>query len=104
MAHHLESSEAFIFPVSEDFGIVAVEALAAGTPVIAYKAGGSLDYVIESKTGLFFSEQTVASLMQVLKTFQVQKFDHELIRQHARQFDVKHFKKYLSEYISSLVT
>jgi glycosyltransferase involved in cell wall biosynthesis len=104
MARHLEMAEAFIFPVIEDFGIVAVEALAAGTPVIAYHGGGSLDYVVESKTGLFFSEQTVASLTRTLRNFHSYKFNHSLISQYAKQFDTKHFKQHISEFVDPIVT
>jgi glycosyltransferase involved in cell wall biosynthesis len=103
MAHYFETSEACIFPVIEDFGIVAVEAMAAGTPVIAYQAGGALDFIKESETGLFFPEQTVASLKKVLKDFSSQNFNHDLIRQHSEQFDIKHFKKKMSEFVSSIV-
>ena len=86
LASYMESSEAFIFPVLEDFGIVAVEALAAGTPVIAYQAGGALDYVIDSKTGIFFPEQTSASLIKVLKKFNLYKFNNALIRAKCQAF------------------
>lgn len=65
----LQSAEGFIFPGIDDFGIVAVEALSAGCPVIAYKNGGALDYITPGKTGYFFDIQTVSSLAQVLKSF-----------------------------------
>ena len=100
--NYFEAAEAFIFPVVEDFGIVAVEALAAGTPVIAYQAGGALDYVIESKNGLFFPKQTVASLTQILKTFHLHKFDHDLISRQAKQFDTKNFVYRFTEFINSV--
>jgi glycosyltransferase involved in cell wall biosynthesis len=100
--NYFEAAEAFIFPVIEDFGIVAVEALAAGTPVIAYKAGGALDYIVESKNGLFFPKQTVTSLVQVLKTFRNHTFNHEFIRQQAKQFDTKNFVDHFTEFINSV--
>ena len=68
IVEHFQSSLAFIFPNADDFGIVAVEALAAGTPVIAYKKGGALDYIEDGKNGVFFERQTVSSLTQLLKT------------------------------------
>ncbi len=103
LASYMESSEAFIFPVLEDFGIVAVEALAAGTPVIAYQAGGALDYITESITGLFFQKQTTASLVQALMSFKPQGFDHVFISQYAKQFDVKLFKEHFIEYLDTIV-
>lgn len=65
-----QTSKAFLFPNEEDFGIAAVEALAAGTPVIAYKKGGALDIVQEGETGLFFEEQTVESLVDAIQHFE----------------------------------
>lgn len=86
VVNYLASAEAFIFPGVDDFGIVAVEAMAAGTPVIAYKAGGALDYVVEGKTGQFFSEQSVESLMNCLREFKANDFDAENIKKSAQQF------------------
>lgn len=65
-----QTSKAFLFPNEEDFGISAVEALAAGTPVIAYKKGGALDIVQDGETGVFFEEQTVESLVEALQKFE----------------------------------
>ncbi len=64
-----QHAEGFIFPGVDDFGIVAVEAIAAGCPVIAYKDGGALDYVVPEKTGIFFEKQTVNSLVEALSRF-----------------------------------
>ena len=61
--------QAFIFPQEEDFGITAVEAMAAGRPVIAYRAGGALETIKEGVTGLFFEEQTPGHLIKTLKRF-----------------------------------
>jgi len=85
------SAEAFIFPSFEDFGIAPVEALAAGTPVIAYKAGGALDFVIPGKTGEFFTEQTVESLVAALHTFKPLHYDHAKISRFAEKFSAKNF-------------
>lgn len=64
-----QRAEGFIFPGIDDFGIVAVEAMAAGCPVIAYKNGGALDYVVPGKTGIFFEKQTANSLTEALQGF-----------------------------------
>ncbi|WP_239017890.1 glycosyltransferase [Sphingomonas aracearum] len=58
---------ALIFTAEEDFGIVPVEAMAAGRPVIAYGRGGALDSVVPGVTGLFFEEQTAASLAETVQ-------------------------------------
>ena len=69
LAKLYQGAKALIFPGEEDFGIVMVEALASGTPVIAYKAGGALDIVKEGKTGIFFESQEVGSLISAIKRF-----------------------------------
>jgi glycosyltransferase involved in cell wall biosynthesis len=93
MPHYFQSAEAFIFPGIDDFGIVAVEALAAGTPVIAYKDGGALDYVKEGKTGLFFDEQTVESLCQTISKFNSNAFQEKNMVVKARSFAPEVFTK-----------
>jgi glycosyltransferase involved in cell wall biosynthesis len=93
------SAEAFIFPSFEDFGIAPVEALAAGTPVIAYKAGGALDFVIPGKTGEFFTEQTVESLATALQNFKPNAYDHAEISNFAEKFSAQNFKANVSRFI-----
>jgi glycosyltransferase involved in cell wall biosynthesis len=89
---YFASAEAFIFPGLDDFGIVAVEALAAGTPVIAYKAGGALDYITPGKTGEFFDNQTVESLAKVLEEFDGTKFDSDKVSQTTAIFSADNFR------------
>lgn len=96
-------ARAFIFPQEEDFGITAVEAQAAGRPVIAFKKGGALESVVEGKTGEFFFPQTVAALIKVLKKFRSGKFNPTTIRAHAKNFDKEVFKEKIKEYINSKV-
>jgi len=97
---HFESALGFILPNVDDFGIVAVEAMAAGTPVIAYNKGGALDYVVPGKTGLFFERQTSASLAKVLETAKTRSFDHQAIAEHATGFSVEVFVKNMQNYIN----
>lgn len=97
----LQSVQAFLFPGVDDFGISAVEALAAGTPVIAYKGGGALDYVVPGKTGEFFSPQTSEALIQALKSFNPDKYNQDDIKAHAAQFSKKNFTQKLKAYVAS---
>ena len=97
---YMASAEAFLFASLDDFGITPVEALAAGTPVIAFGQGGALDYVIPGKTGLFFTEQTVASLVTVLQTFKPEQFDNEAIAQFALQFSPQAFQKHIAKIVA----
>ena len=103
MGQYLASAEAFLFAAYEDFGVTPVEAQAAGTPVIAYKKGGALDYVVEGKTGLFYDEQTVDSLIKAIEAFPNYHFDHQAIAQHAEQFSPQAFRKHLADFIDQKV-
>ena len=103
VAHYLQSSLAFIFPGIDDFGIVAVEAMAAGTPVIAYKGGGALDYVVQGKTGLFFELQTAESLANALQEFNKHSFNHPAIARSAAKFSAANFEKNLSKLIEQVL-
>lgn len=102
LPNELAAAEAFLFASYEDFGIAPVEAMATGTPVIAFKAGGALDYVIPGKTGEFFAEQTVDSLVKALENFKSSQYKSEALKVHADQFADKQFREKISKYIKSL--
>lgn len=103
IALQFASAEAFIFPGLDDFGITPVEAMAAGTPVIAYRGGGALDYVAPGKTGEFFHEQTVESLTHALKRFKLKNYSSGDIKKHAAKFSRANFHKNLSQYIKNVL-
>ena len=92
--------EALIFPQIEDFGIVPLEAMASGRPVIALKKGGALDTIIP-ETGIFFDKQTPHHLKGAIEEYldTKKKFKTEKIRAHAETFDVKNFEKNMSTYL-----
>jgi glycosyltransferase involved in cell wall biosynthesis len=98
---YLSEAKAFVFAAEEDFGILPVEAQACGTPVIAFKKGGTLESVVEGKTGLFFEEQTVESIMNAVMQFDSGEFefDVEEIVKHADGFSTKRFKKEFLDFI-----
>lgn len=104
IAGHFQSALGFIMPNMDDFGIVAVEALAAGTPIIAYNRGGALDYVIPGKTGLFFEKQTAGQLVKALETALGKTFDHTAIAGYADQFTVSAFNKNMRNYITKCLS
>lgn len=95
----LSRCRALIFPGAEDFGLVPLEAQAAGRPVIAFAAGGALDTVVEGVTGTFFREPTVESLAEVVARFDPRAYDPSTIREHARKFDVSLFRARLEAFI-----
>jgi len=92
--------KALIFPQEEDFGIVPLEAMASGRPVIAYRAGGALETIIENKTGIFFDQQSPESLIEAVNKFNKKDFDSKSIREHALRFDKEEFKRKFTEFIS----
>lgn len=96
------SAKAFIFPSEEDFGIAPVEALAGSLPVIAYKAGGALDYVIDGETGIFFDQQNADSLMKVLADFDTNKFNRSKMQSTASLFSIENFHTKMKNFIASV--
>ncbi len=92
MVNYISKAEAFIFPNEEDFGIVAVEAQATGIPVIAYRAGGALDTVVEGVTGEFFDKQTVEALSKTIQKFNYKLYNRQAIIDNANKFSAENFK------------
>ncbi|HSX16798.1 MAG TPA: glycosyltransferase, partial [Patescibacteria group bacterium] len=88
----IAGTNAFIFPCFDDFGIIPVEAMATGTPVIAFKAGGALDYVIPGKTGEFFDEQTIPAVRKALRNFDPKHYRPAVIQEHAAGFSAQVFR------------
>jgi len=82
-----QSAKAFLFPNEEDFGISAAEALAAGTPVIAYAKGGALDIIQDGETGVLFKHQTVTSLVDAMKKADKINFLPATLHRKAKRFD-----------------
>jgi glycosyltransferase involved in cell wall biosynthesis len=87
--------QAFILPGAEDLGLTALEAQAAGRPVIALRAGGALETVREGTTGAFFDAPEPEALAEILRTFDSTAFDPAVIRAHAASFDVGVFSERL---------
>ncbi|MBE0471776.1 MAG: glycosyltransferase [Methyloprofundus sp.] len=100
---HYAQCKALIFPGVEDFGMVPVEAMASGRPVIALAQGGALDTVIDGETGVFFDVPDVKALNGAVKKFEenYQAFSSERIRKHAEQFESLVFKRKIKEFIDT---
>ena len=100
----LASSRGYIFPSMEPFGIAPVEALAAGIPVIAYQEGGSRDFIQDGVNGIFFQEQTVASLAQAIKKFNQTKFNPAKVSKSADQFSEQNFQSQMRKIIKQNIS
>lgn len=98
---YMQQCKAFVYAAAEDFGIAAVEAQAAGAPVIAYGRGGVTETVIPGKTGIFFDEQTVESLIAAVQQFEagVPLVEPEQMRQQVERFAPDRFQREFSRFI-----
>jgi len=94
-----QNCQALIMPQKEDFGLVALEAQACGKPVIAFRAGGAKETILEGKTGIFFDKQTSSFLVEALKKFKKYQFSSKLIRSHAEKFSLEKFKKEFKDWV-----
>jgi glycosyltransferase involved in cell wall biosynthesis len=93
-------AKGFVFPPEEDFGMTPVEAMSAGTPVIAFRGGGASEYVIEGHTGVLFNEQTPESLIEAVRRFETMKFEADRVRAKATEFDENVFEERLREFVA----
>jgi len=101
----LKGAKGFVFASKdEDFGIVLVEAMMAGTPVIAHKSGGPKETVIEDKTGVFFDEFNIENLNSAIKKFEKIKFNSVYISKYAHKFSKDRFEKEIREFVKSKVS
>jgi glycosyltransferase involved in cell wall biosynthesis len=100
----LNSAKGFIFPTDEDFGIVQVEALASGTPVIAYGHGGALDIVDDGESGVLFNNQTVDSLVAAIQKAETIKFLPGTLRRKAKRFDKGLFITKIQKVVSDKIS
>jgi glycosyltransferase involved in cell wall biosynthesis len=99
LARHYRCAKALVFPGEEDFGIVPVEAMASGRPVIAYARGGAVETIVDGVTGVLFHQQSVASLTTAVDQFETMHFDPAIISAHARAFSKERFKDQMRDVI-----
>ena len=99
----LAGAKGLIYPVeNEDFGMVPVEAMAHGVPVISHQSGGPLETVTDGETGIFFKELTIDGLVKAINRFKKTKFNSQKIFKHAQQFSKNNFEKSIKSFIAQL--
>jgi len=100
LRQHYQRCRFLLFPGEEDYGIVPVEAMACGTPVIAYRRGGATETVEDGVSGLFFDEQTEDSLLAAVHQAEAHPWDRRAIRARAETFDLQNFLTGLARVIA----
>jgi glycosyltransferase involved in cell wall biosynthesis len=106
MVRHFSSCKALVFPGIEDFGIVPLEVMASGRPVIAYAEGGALETVLPGKTGILFDEQSVQAVIQAVMKMESEMhlYEPQRLREFASGFDRNHFKDRMRAYIDECIS
>jgi glycosyltransferase involved in cell wall biosynthesis len=98
---HMQRAKAFVFAAIEDFGITPLEAMACGTPVIALAKGGAMETVLDGETGIFFNDQSIASLTEAVHKFEAhQGFDPLFIREWAERFSNERFRAEFQTFVN----
>lgn len=101
LAKLYQGAKALLFPQEEDFGIVAVEAQAAGIPVIAYQGGAAPEIVIPNQTGLLIKHQTTKDLVEAIQLLKSMTWYDKKIKEHANQFDQRVFEEKFRKYVET---
>ncbi|KKQ01432.1 MAG: Glycosyl transferase group 1 [Candidatus Moranbacteria bacterium GW2011_GWD2_36_198] len=100
---HYSKCQAVIFPQEEDFGIVAIEALACGKPLIAFRGGDIPEHMEEGKMGVFFDKQNKEDIIDAVQRFEKLSFDANYIRSKVLKFDREIFKEKMKKFIEDEV-
>ena len=102
VARYAARCQALLFPGEEDFGMTPLEVNAAGRPVIAFRAGGALETVVEGRTGIFFDQPEAESLIKAIENFESCSWNAQELRAHAAEFDRAVFANRLITYLQTV--
>ena len=103
MIGYMQRAKAFVYAALEDFGIVPIEALSCGTPVIAYGKGGVLDSVRHQKEGYLFDRQDIDSINHAVSEFEKLHFDYKNISNYAKMFSKERFQQELKSFVDQCI-
>lgn len=103
MVELLQNAEALLFPGVEDFGMIAIEAMACGTPVIAFARGGARDFIQPNSTGIFFEDPHAESLIAAIESLPKQEFDSQILVKYAARYNRKSFLENFKLEISKML-
>jgi len=99
----MQRAKAFVYAAVEDFGIVPIEAMACGTPVIALDDGGTHETVLHGLNGIHFKKQTVEDIVDAVNKFELLTLDAKEISQRAQSFSTQRFKKEMQKFVNSKI-
>jgi glycosyltransferase involved in cell wall biosynthesis len=99
LVDYMQRAKAFVYGALEDFGIIPIEAMACGTPVIAFGKGGIRDSLIDGINGIFFEEQTIDDIIYSIDRFEKIYFDFKVVSSSVERFSVDRFKKEFENFI-----
>jgi glycosyltransferase involved in cell wall biosynthesis len=101
MKIHMQKAKAFVFAAEEDFGIVPIEALSCGTPVIAFNKGGTAETIQDGVTGIHFSIQTTEAIQNAVVRFEntQNSFDPAILSEYAKRFDRSIFETRIKDFV-----
>lgn len=103
LKQHFAQCRALVFPGEEDFGIVPVEVMASGRPVIAYGKGGVLDTVIDQQTGTLFDDPSVDGLIEAIEKFEtglLKSLDQNVLKDHVAKFNPLRFRREFAQILT----
>jgi len=101
LIEYMQKAKAFVYTAVEDFGIVPVEAMACGTPVIALDEGGTAETVVDGVNGVHFQNQRVEDIVNAVERFEGLKFDAFNIAKRAESYATSRFKQEIRSFVSS---